>query len=318
MKNHINFHYQAQVDDTDTRIDQLLCRHLKPYSRSQIQHWIKSGSLLINGSAVTTPKYKPRNGDTLVLDLTLEDHSHAQPEALHLDKIFEDEHLLLINKPANLIVHPGAGNPSGTLLNALLFDCPQLSKLPRAGIVHRLDKNTTGIMMVAKTFAAYHALTHMLAERTIQREYIAVIDGNLKCGLSIDKPIGRHPTSRQKMAISTQGKPAVSHVQLLDRFSAYTLVNVKLETGRTHQIRVHMQSIGHPLLGDPTYGKHRGYQKLSPDLAQQILSFPRQALHAHTLKFQHPILLTHCQHSAPIPNDLQQLINTLKKNSANV
>ena len=259
------------------------------------------------------PKQKPHLGDMILFEVLIDDHSCVVAQPILLDKIYEDSEILLINKPSDLIVHPGAGNPDGTLMNALLFDSPQLSKLPRAGIVHRLDKNTTGIMIIAKTFESYHKLTQMLADREIQREYIAIVDGNLKSGLTIDKPIGRHKTSRQKMAVCPNGKPAISHVSLLNRFLFYTLVKVKLETGRTHQIRVHLNSIGHPVLGDPTYGKHKGYQKLEPQLAQTILSFKRQALHAHILTFKHPTTNQPCQYTAPIPSDMQTLIDSLNQ-----
>ncbi|MEC8882347.1 MAG: 23S rRNA pseudouridine(1911/1915/1917) synthase RluD [Pseudomonadota bacterium] len=315
MKNHINFLHCAKSEDCQFRIDQLLSEHLKPYSRSQIQNWIKSGNLKINGETCLIPKQKPQLGDQIHLEALIDDHSSVKAQPILLDKIYEDSDILLINKPSDLIVHPGAGNPDGTLMNALLFDCPQLSKLPRAGIVHRLDKNTTGIMIIAKTFESYHTLTQMLADRNIQREYIAIVDGNLKSGLTIDKPIARHKTSRQKMAVCPNGKPAISHVSLLNRFLFYTLVKVKLETGRTHQIRVHLNSIGHPVLGDPTYGKHKGYQKLDPELAQTILSFKRQALHAHILTFNHPITNQPCQYTAPIPSDMQALIEGLKQST---
>ena len=321
MKNQINFSYDAKSEDCQFRIDQLLSQHLKPHSRSQIQNWIKSGNLKINGETCLIPKQKPQLGDLILLQVLIEDHSSTLAQPIFINKIYEDSHILLINKPSDLIVHPGAGNPNGTLMNALLFDCPQLSKLPRAGIVHRLDKNTTGIMIIAKTFEAYHTLTHMLAEREIQREYIAIVDGNLKSGLTINKPIARHKTSRQKMAVCPNGKPAISHVSLLTRFLFYTLVKVKLETGRTHQIRVHLNSIGHPVLGDPTYGRHIGYQKLEPRLAQSILSFKRQALHAHILTFKHPITHQTCQYAAPIPHDMQALIdglNSIRKTDFNV
>ena len=311
LKKHITYHHCISRDETSLRIDQLLSSLLNDFSRSQIQNWIKSGNICVDGVVCRVPKTKLHADQTISLDAYLEDHSSAQAEAIELDKIYEDDHILLINKPAGLVVHPGAGNTRGTLMNALLYDNPNLNVLPRAGIVHRLDKDTTGIMVIAKSFNAYHTLTEDLANRLVKRQYLAIVDGNLKSGCTIDQPIGRHSTARQKMAVHPNGKHATTHVHLLKRLQGYTLTQIDLDTGRTHQIRVHMHHIGHPLLGDSTYGKHRGYHRLDAPLAQVVLSFKRQALHAHHLAFKHPVDGHLCQFTAPIPIDMQQLIQAL-------
>ncbi len=315
MKKHINCQYEVSQDDTSLRLDQILSNQLPSCSRSQVQGWIKDGKVRVDDTVCLVPKTKLHLGQTIELVVDLEDQTCAQPEERELVVLYEDDDLLILDKPAGLVVHPGAGNHTGTLLNALLFRHPELIKLPRAGIVHRLDKDTTGVMMVAKSFDAYHALTAALSERNVKRQYLAVVDGQMKQGQSVDQPIGRHPRVRQKMAITPTGKSAISHVTLLERLNHYTLVSVELETGRTHQIRVHMTSLGHPLLGDPTYGKHRGYQKISPELAKLVLSFGRQALHAHHLRFIHPITKKTCHFEAPVPVDMQRLIEHLRINS---
>lgn len=311
MKKIVHYHYITTEEDTGRRLDQVLASATTTYSRNQIKQWILDGHVTIDQQPCTVAKTKVNSAMRIEVSTELLDQTVAQPEAIDLNIVYEDDDLLIINKPSGLVVHPGAGNHSGTLMNALLHAIPDLATLPRAGIIHRLDKDTTGLMLIAKTLTAYHALTHDLAERLVQRVYTAIVDGQLTHGQTIDKPIGRHRTNRQKMAICPTGKSAVSHVRLLARLQGYTLVEVSLETGRTHQIRVHMQSLGHPLLGDVTYGKHRGYQKLQPDMATRVLCFQRQALHATRLSFTHPITKDLITKTCPLPDDMQNLIDLL-------
>jgi len=318
LKNRINHQHLVRDEESGLRLDIVLAKQIHEHSRAQIQTWIKDGCVTLNNSECRISKTKVQAEQVITLAATITAHSEAKPEHIALQKVYEDNDLIVINKPAGLVVHPGAGNASGTLMNALLYDCPNLAVLPRAGIIHRLDKDTTGLMMIAKHFDSYHALTQLLAERKVQRQYIAIVDGNLKAGTTIDQPIGRHPSIRQKMAVGTgdQAKEAVTHVSLLQRLKGYTLIQANLETGRTHQIRVHLQSIGHPLLGDHTYGKHKGYQQLDGDTAAKVLSFTRQALHAQRLQFQHPITGETCQFTAKTPDDMQAIIDCLSNEAS--
>ena len=311
MKKHIHHQYALPEDQPITRLDVYMAKQLAPYSRAQVQTWIKEGCVTVDGAVCAKPRTLVQPGQCLIIRADVRDQTVAQAQAIELDILFEDASIIVINKPANLVVHPGAGNTEGTLMNALLYHHPAISHLPRAGIVHRLDKDTTGVMMIAKNTEAFHTLTAALANREVSRQYIAIADGQIKQGQVIDQPIGRHQTHRQKMAIQHHGKPAISHVALLARLREYTLVSVTLETGRTHQIRVHLQSIGHPLLGDKTYGKHKGYQKLDPSTARDVLAFNRQALHAHHLRFKHPISGQPCHFTAPVPQDMQLIIDLL-------
>lgn len=312
MKKRLRAQFDVELTSTSIRLDIYLSGQLPDYSRSQIQTWIRSGFIQVDNAVCLKPKAQLTTGQTILLDAEIDAHSTAQPEKTVLDIVFEDDDLIVINKPAGLVVHPGAGNSQGTLMNGLLHHHQPLSLLPRAGIVHRLDKDTTGVMMIAKTPAAFQNLTQALSERRVKRQYLAIADGEIKQSQVIDQPIARHPVYRQKMAIQHHGKPAISHINLLQRLTKYTLVSVTLETGRTHQIRVHLQSIGHPILGDPTYGKHRGYHRLTSTVASDILAFKRQALHAQTLCFAHPITGRPCEFTAPIPSDFQHLISILQ------
>ena len=239
----------------------------------------------------------------------------CEAEAIPLDIIYEDDALLIVNKPAGLVVHPAAGNWSGTLQNALLNHHPALDTLPRAGIVHRIDKETSGLLMVAKTLQAHHSLIKQLQDRSVHREYLAITKGRIIAGGTIDEPIGRHPTDRKRFAVRMTGKPAVTHYRVVERFSRHTLIRVKLETGRTHQIRVHMAYIHFPLVGDPIYG---GRFQMPPDcserLEQELRNFKRQALHAEKLGIMHPVTGEYCEWEQPMPEDMSRLLAALYEN----
>ncbi len=299
------------------RLDQALCTFLPEFSRSKIQDWIKQGFILLNNS-VPKPKIKVYIGDVLQLDIPPTTKIFDQPQEVEFEIIFQDEHLFVINKPAGLVVHPAAGHTSGTLLNGLLFLDPDLEQLPRAGIVHRLDKDTTGVMVVARTLEAHTKLVEALQLRDIKREYIAITQGVVTAGSTIEEPIGRHPVDRKRMAVQEDGKPAVTHFQVREKYRSHSLIDVQLETGRTHQIRVHMAHIRYPLLGDQVYGgKRLAIPKgISDQLQQLIRSFKRQALHAYKLSFDHPITAEPMSFKADLPVDLIQLIEALQKDAS--
>ncbi len=310
-KHDLDLSWITPPDDDKTRLDVFLSRNIAAFSRSQIQAWIASDCVKIDEKICNTAKTKLKTGQKVAICASPPVQLTDQPESRPLVILHEDDDILLINKPPGLVVHPGAGNRAGTLLNALLHHCPDAETLPRAGIVHRLDKDTSGVMMVAKTPLAFQSLTHALAERTISRRYYAIADGVVKHSQSIHTQMGRHPVSRQKMAVVAHGKEAITHITIAQRLGPYTLLDIHLDTGRTHQIRVHMQHIGHPLLGDPTYGRHRGYQKLPTELAQAVLALPRQALHAYSLTLDHPVTQETMTFTCPVPEDMQSLIDLL-------
>ncbi|HEY9034855.1 MAG TPA: 23S rRNA pseudouridine(1911/1915/1917) synthase RluD [Pseudomonadales bacterium] len=296
------------------RLDQVAAELFGQYSRSRLQKWIKGGELTVDGQVLRT-RDKVSEGQRLVLcaepDMQ-ETDSVAQP--MPLDIVFEDDSLLVLNKPAGLVVHPAAGHSDNTLLNGLLHHCPQLSGLPRAGIVHRLDKDTTGLMVVAKTLAAHHSLVAQLQERSVSRQYYALVQGVMTAGGTVDAPIGRHPSNRQKQAVTEfGGKEAVTHYRVVSRFRAHTLVRCQLETGRTHQIRVHMAHIRFPLLGDRLYGgKPKLPKAASQALIEGLQQFPRQALHAFKLGLWHPEDDEYCEWEIAMAADMQALVALLK------
>lgn len=297
------------------RVDQTAAELFGDFSRARLQEWIKSGQLTVDGVAVRT-KDKVRSGNVLALDAELELRDNWAAQELALDVVYEDPSLLVINKPAGLVVHPGAGSPDGTLLNALLFRDPQLAAIPRAGIVHRLDKDTTGLLVVARTLQAHADLVRQLQERTVKREYEALVCGLFTGGGKVDAPIGRHPRDRVKMAVVASGKPAITHFRILQSFETYTHLRVQLETGRTHQIRVHMAHIGHPLLGDTLYGARLRLPKHAGEELKTVLQdFRRQALHAAQLGLVHPVTGEYLQWQAPLPDDMQELLDALKLHS---
>ena len=280
MTDRILLSAQVSHESGSQRLDQAAAQLFPEHSRSRLQAWIKDGSLLVDGEQKRT-RDMVYGGEQLTLNAEREVQGDWQPEAIALDIIYEDDALLVINKPAGLVVHPAAGHRDGTLLNALLHHSPELAKVPRAGIVHRLDKDTTGLMVVAKTIEAQTDLVAQLQARTVSREYECVVVGVMTAGGKVDQPIARHGTQRQKMAVVAGGKQAISHYRVINRFRAHTHVKVKLETGRTHQIRVHMSHIYFPLVGDTTYGgRLRIPPGASPELISELREFPRPALHA--------------------------------------
>lgn len=290
------------------RFDQIASELFPDYSRSRLQQWIKEGALTVDGKTVRG-RDKLVGGELLELNAELQAEGDWQAEDIALDIVFEDEHILIINKPDDLVVHPGAGNPNGTLLNALLHHCPELATIPRAGIVHRLDKDTTGLLVVAKTLQAQTHLVEQLQARTMHREYEAIVQGYMTGGGTIEEPIGRHGTQRTKMAVNPMGKEAVTHYRVLHRFPTHTHVMAKLETGRTHQIRVHLAHIGHPLVGDSTYAaRTRLVKGISPELREVLVNFKRPALHARKLGLIHPETEEWLEWQIEAPEDFQRLL----------
>ncbi len=297
------------------RLDQALSALLPEYSRSQLQKWLKDGQLQLfdaEGQAIA-PKANSKDHAVAFFSLQLAAVAalRDQGQDLPLTIIYEDNELLIIDKPAGLTVHPGAGQAAGTLLNALLFHRPALAELPRAGLVHRLDKDTSGLLMVAKTPAAQTSLTRQLQEHSAQRQYFALVQGEMSGGGTIDKAIGRHPRDRLKQAVREDGREAITHYRLVERFPGLTALQVQLETGRTHQIRVHLASIHQPLVGDPLYGAPlRGQWPF--DYRQTIQSFPRQALHASALTLAHPDTGIMMTFQSPLPKDINELLDFLR------
>ena len=298
------------------RFDAVLAELFPDYSRSRLSSWIKSGDALLDGEQVR-PRDPVRGGEAVSLRVVQEVQTHSEPEDIALDVLYEDAHVFVIDKPAGLVVHPGAGNPTGTLVNALLHRDPALNALPRAGIVHRLDKDTSGVMVVARTLPAHTALVEQLSARAVHRQYLAVVVGALVSGGTANLPIDRHPRDRIRMAVREDGRDAVTHYRLRERFRAHTLLECRLETGRTHQIRVHMQHLKHPIIGDPLYGGPLKLPKgATPELVDTLRGFKRQALHAETLEFAHPVGGEPVRCSAPMPADMQALVAVLRDDSA--
>ena len=293
------------------RLDQVVAELFPDYSRNRLATWIKEGRLTVDGKTMK-PRDKALASAHVVLEVADEPVIDWQPQTLPLDVIFEDEHILVVNKPAGMVVHPAAGHTDGTLVNALLGYAPELDTLPRGGIVHRLDKETSGIMFVARSALAHKSLVAQLSERTVSRTYCAVCTGALTGGGKIDAPIDRHPTARTKMAVVADGKPAVTHYRIAHRFKHYTQLQVTLETGRTHQIRVHMAHRKWPLIGDPvSAGRQPIPAGASEPLNTALRTFPRQALHAQALEFEHPATGDWMEFETELPDDLVELLEVL-------
>jgi 23S rRNA pseudouridine1911/1915/1917 synthase len=312
MSQSVHLTAQIPLAAAGRRLDVVLAELFGSYSRSRLQEWIKLGSVQVDDRPATA-KQRVRGGERVEVHARLLEQTDVEPQAIALDVRYADSELLVINKPPGLVVHPAAGNPDGTLQNALLHHYPDLAGLPRAGIVHRLDKDTTGLMVVARTLGAHKSLVEQLQARTVHRGYIALVHSAVTAGGRVNAPIGRHPRDRLRMAVVAAGKPAVSHYRVLERFPAHTLLSVRLETGRTHQIRVHMAHLGHPLVGDPLYA---GRQKLPPAasefLRDALAAYRRQALHAARLELIHPTRARPMRWEAEMPDDFAQLLDLLR------
>lgn len=307
---HIELTQALPTETCGKRLDAALVQVFPEYSRSQLVKWLKQGQILVDGHQAK-PKDKVKGLEQVTFDCQLTVETDLTPQAGDLNIVYEDDDLLIINKQANWVVHPGAGNPDHTVVNALLYHHQELDKLPRAGIIHRLDKDTTGLLICAKSLKSYTALIKMMQAREISRYYLALVYGELLEDTTIDQPVGRHPTNRTKMAVTAKGKPAVTHVYIDQCYEELTLVECKLESGRTHQIRVHLSHIGHPLVGDQTY-----YNKNLITQTEKLLEFSfehcqRQALHAYRLAFNHPITDKTIDVELPLPDDMSSLLEEL-------
>jgi len=294
------------------RLDQALARLLPQYSRSRLQGWIDAGAVKVDGRQLRG-RDKVVGGEKVLIEARVEPDRQVTAEEIPLDVVFKDRALLVINKPAGLVVHPGAGNAAHTLQNALLALDPKLAVVPRAGIVHRLDKDTSGLLVVARTPEVHTALVAAISAREVDRHYIALCTGVMTAGGTIDEPIGRHRSLRTRMAVRGDGRTAVTHYRVLKRFRAHTLVRAELETGRTHQIRVHLSHIGYPIVGDPEYGGRRRLPAgASPELVAALEGFRRQALHAARLKLEHPVSGKEMAWEAPLPGDMEALLKVME------
>lgn len=306
------------INSAGQRLDQVAAELFTDFSRSQLQTWVREGSLLVNGQSVAKPKQRLVGGEQLSLNVQLQAHGDDLPEPIPLNVLYTDEHLLIVNKPPSMVVHPGAGNRTGTLVNALLHYDAGLQVMPRAGIVHRLDKDTSGALLVAKTDTVRQALTAQLKARDIHRHYQALVWGQPPRKGSIDLPLGRHPVDRIKMAVrpehDTHARHAVTHFKVREQYAGLALLDVKLETGRTHQIRVHLTHQGFPMVGDPLYIRKGSDRQLiaSEDVRQQLQLFSRQWLHASRLQLQHPVTGEFLDCKAPLPEDLTDLLELVR------
>ena len=304
---------QVAATQAGSRVDQVASELFSEYSRARLQAWIRKGCLTLDG-ARAKPKQKVYTGQVLKLVAIQELESEVLAQPIALEVVFEDEHILVLNKPAGLVVHPAAGNRDGTLQNGLLHFDPQLAAIPRSGIVHRLDKLTSGVMVVARSLQAHASLVGQLQDRSMSRIYEAVVTGHPPRKGTIDQPIGRNKHDRQRMAVVPSGRPATSHYEVLKKFRNHSHVRVSLQSGRTHQIRVHMLHLGYPLVGDPQYGRKAGGQKDWPQAVRDaVAAFPRQALHARQLSLVHPISKEHRVFEVPLPEDMRKLLDTLAR-----
>ena len=315
MSEQLELEAQVPAEMFGMRLDQAVAQLFPDYSRSRLQGWIKEGTLTVDGKVLRT-RDKLNGGERIEVKTELQRIENHEAEPIPLDIIYEDESIMVINKPAGLVVHPAAGHASGTLMNALLHHCPDIAQVPRAGIVHRLDKDTTGLMVVAKTIAAQTDLVVQLQDRSMGREYEAVVNGVMTGGGCVEEPMGRHSKNRQKMAVVGVGKEAITHYRVLEKFRAHTHIRLKLETGRTHQIRVHMAHINYPLVGDQTYGGRFRMPKGASGPMQRIFkAFRRQALHAKKLELLHPVTGDQLSWEIDLPEDMQQLLAVLKRDA---
>lgn len=311
-KTHIQAQFDVPLEESGSRVDQVLARLMPDYSRSRLTQWLTEGKILIDGAA-RKPKNKVLGGETIVVNAELEPQIDWSAENIPLDLVHIDNDLIIVNKPAGLVVHPGHANPSGTLVNALLSQFPELEEIPRAGIVHRLDKETSGVLAVARSLKAQVNLVKQLKDRSMSRQYVALVYGHPNQEGTIDAPMDRHRLQRTKMAVVYSGKPAVTHYRVTENTAHCAWVQVKLESGRTHQIRVHMTHIGHPLVGDPVYRQGRpGLGRAAVAARDLVDQFPRQALHAQLLGLKHPSTLEMVRFEVPMAQDLVELHAQLK------
>lgn len=317
--NQIHLTHKINDELAGLRLDAALAKLFPQFSRSKLQEWIESGQVTVNKKMTCKSKERVFPGQMIEITATLEDQQDWQPEEIPLSIVYEDEGILVVNKPPHLIVHPGAGNPKSTLVNALLHYDPNLQKIPRAGLIHRLDKDTSGLLVVAKTLETHHKLVQQMQQRTVSRIYEAIVQGIVSRNGTIDLPIGRHPIHRTKMAVLKMGgKEAITHYTVLTKMRAYTYLEVSLETGRTHQIRVHMAHMNHPILGDPVYGSAPKLPPGStPRLVEVLRNFKRQALHARQLAFNHPITGELMSFKAEPPEDFSELLHVLQEDAEN-
>jgi 23S rRNA pseudouridine1911/1915/1917 synthase len=316
MSESVEADFVIAIEHSGMRLDQALSDLMPEYSRSRLQQWIKQGAVTVNGG-VLKPKEKVKVNDLVELSAELEPQGEWLPEDIELDIVHEDDDILILNKTAGMVVHPAAGNYSGTLVNALLHHRPSLQNVPRAGIVHRLDKDTTGLMVVAKTLQAHAHIVAQLQDRSMGREYEAVVTGVMTGGGRVDEPIARHSKDRKKMTVTPFGKPAITHYRLIQKFEHHTHIRVKLETGRTHQIRVHMAHLGYPLIGDPVYaGRARVPAGTSAEFKERLRAFPRQALHAKCLTLYHPSTEEEMSWEVELPDDMQNLLDFLAESES--
>ena len=316
MTQEINLKSEITATQTGQRLDQTLAELFPDYSRTRIKEWILTGAVYVDGVVQIKPREKVLEGQEIEVEATLQEETRAEAQDIDLNIVYEDDHIIVINKQAGLVVHPGAGNSDGTLMNALLHHCPQIELVPRAGIVHRLDKDTTGLMVVAKTVEAQTHLVAALQAREIVREYEAIVQGVIISGGTVDAPIDRHPTKRTHMAVVHNGKSAVTHYRVAEKFRAHTRLRLRLESGRTHQIRVHMAHIGHVLVGDPVYaGRPRPPKGVTPEFFDIYMGFKRQALHAIRLELAHPFTFEIMSWQAPIPEDMHTLTRALREDT---
>src|SRR5574344_1550569 len=299
------------------RLDQALSDLFPDYSRTRIKEWILDDKVQLDGKVVNLPRERVMAGQQVLINAEMAEETRWKAQDIELNIVYEDDDILVIDKPAGLVVHPGAGTPDGTVLNGLLHRYPEIAEVPRAGIVHRLDKDTTGLMVVAKTIPAQTHLVEALQRRDITREYEAIAVGHMAAGGTVDEPIGRHANLRTHLAVTPTGKPAVTHYRVMEKFRAHTRLRLRLETGRTHQIRVHMAYIKHPLVGDPVYGGKRArfIPNASAEFTHSVNTFPRQALHAALIEFDHPFTGEHLTFSSPIPQDIMNLIELLREDT---
>lgn len=296
------------------RLDKALAELFPDYSRSRLKEWITAGCVSVDGEVNSRPREKMLAGMMINIEAELAAEERFKAQDIDLNIVYEDDDILVINKPAGLVAHPGAGMPDGTLLNALLHHYPAIDQVPRAGIIHRLDKDTTGLMVVAKTVPAQTHLVAAMQARDITREYEAVCNGLMTAGGMVDEPIARHPTKRTHMGVVATGKPAITHYRVVERFRAHTFLRLRLETGRTHQIRVHMSHIRHPLVGDATYGgRPRPPKQASEEMLTTLRAFGRQALHAKRLSLNHPITGELLSWEAETPADIVNLLEVLRR-----